>query len=118
MAFVGNNSGEQIDSIAGSPRGFDGYLSVRLRETNIQGEMQQKLDIYADETLIKCFSDRESIGVIASEENEHPILLSTSPEAQYAIVFDPLDGSSNIDIAVTIGTTFSIFRASRKCGCQ
>ncbi len=76
---------------------------------NIQGEVQQKLDVYADETLIKCFSDRESIGVIASEENEHPMLISTSPEAQFAIVFDPLDGSSNIDIAVTIGTTFSIF---------
>lgn len=78
-------------------------------EINIQGEMQQKLDVYADETLIRCFSDRESVGVIASEENEHPILINTSPEAQYAIVFDPLDGSSNIDVAVTIGTTFSIF---------
>ncbi len=78
-------------------------------ETNIQGEIQQKLDVYADETLIKCLSDRASVGVLASEENEHPILLSTAPEAHYAIVFDPLDGSSNIDVAVTIGTTFSIF---------
>lgn len=78
-------------------------------ETNIQGETQQKLDVFADETLISCFSSRESVGVIASEENEHPIVLRTSPDAQYAIVFDPLDGSSNIDVAVTIGTTFSIF---------
>ncbi|MEZ5426911.1 MAG: class 1 fructose-bisphosphatase [Pyrinomonadaceae bacterium] len=78
-------------------------------EKNVQGEIQQKLDVYADETLINCFSSRESVGVIASEENEHPLLLSISPEAQYAIVFDPLDGSSNIDVAVTIGTTFSIF---------
>ena len=78
-------------------------------ETNIQGETQQKLDIFADKTLINCFSSRKSVGVLASEENEHPILLSTAPEAQYAIVFDPLDGSSNIDVAVTIGTTFSIF---------
>ena len=78
-------------------------------QTNIQGETQQKLDVYADETLIKCLSDRASVGVLASEENEHPILLSTAPEAHYAIVFDPLDGSSNIDVAVTIGTTFSIF---------
>lgn len=78
-------------------------------EVNIQGETQQKLDVYADETMINCFSSRASVGVLASEENEHPILLSTSPDAQYAIVFDPLDGSSNIDVAVTIGTTFSIF---------
>lgn len=78
-------------------------------ETNIQGETQQKLDVFADKTLINCFSNRKSVGVLASEENEHAILLSTAPEAQYAIVFDPLDGSSNIDVAVTIGTTFSIF---------
>lgn len=82
-----------------------------LDETNVQGEVQQKLDVYANETLINCLSVRESIGVIASEENEHPIVLDySSPNAQYAIVFDPLDGSSNIDVAVTIGTTFSIFR--------
>jgi fructose-1,6-bisphosphatase I len=82
-----------------------------LDKINVQGEVQQKLDVYANETLIDCFSLRESIGIIASEENEHPITVGhTSPNAQYAIVFDPLDGSSNIDVAVTIGTTFSIFR--------
>lgn len=80
-------------------------------ETNIQGEVQQKLDVYANETLIRCFSLRESIGIIASEENEHPIAVEhTSPNSRYAVVFDPLDGSSNIDVCVTIGTTFSIFR--------
>jgi fructose-1,6-bisphosphatase I len=80
-------------------------------ETNVQGEVQQKLDVFANETLIRYFSLRESIGIIASEENEHPIAVGhISPKAQYAIVFDPLDGSSNIDVAVTIGTTFSIFR--------
>lgn len=84
-------------------------------ETNIQGETQQKLDIFADKTLIKCFSSRASVGVLASEENEHPIVVSTEPEAQYAIVFDPLDGSSNIDVAVTIGTTFSIFPRPENC---
>jgi fructose-1,6-bisphosphatase I len=79
-------------------------------ETNIQGEVQQKLDVYANDTLIDCFKLRESVGVIASEENEHPITVDhTSPNAKYAIIFDPLDGSSNIDVAVTIGTTFSIF---------
>lgn len=79
--------------------------------TNVQGEVQQKLDVYANDALIQCLSIRPSIGVIASEENEHPITVDhTSPKAKYAMVFDPLDGSSNIDFAVTIGTTFSIFR--------
>ena len=80
-------------------------------ETHVQGETQQKLDVYANDALIQCLSIRDSIGVIASEENEHPITVDhTSPNAKYAMVFDPLDGSSNIDVAVTIGTTFSIFR--------
>lgn len=80
-------------------------------EINVQGEVQQKLDVYANEALIHCLSRRQGIGIIASEENEEPIILGhTSPNAQYAIVFDPLDGSSNIDVAVTIGTTFSILR--------
>ncbi len=82
---------------------------------NVQGETQQKLDVFANETLIRYFSLRESIGIIASEENEHPIVLRhSSPDARYAIVFDPLDGSSNIDVAVTIGTTFSILRRPRQ----
>ena len=80
-------------------------------EVNVQGEVQQKLDVYANEALIHCLSLRESIGIIASEENEEPLVLRhDSPAAKYAIVFDPLDGSSNIDVAVTIGTTFSVFR--------
>jgi fructose-1,6-bisphosphatase I len=80
-------------------------------EVNVQGEVQQKLDVYANEALIHCLSLRDSIGIIASEENEQPITLRhESPKAKYAIVFDPLDGSSNIDVAVTIGTTFAIFR--------
>jgi fructose-1,6-bisphosphatase I len=82
-----------------------------LGSVNVQGETQQKLDVYANEALIHCLSLRESIGIIASEENEEPIVLRhDSPDAKYAIVFDPLDGSSNIDVAVTIGTTFSVFR--------
>ena len=90
--------------------GFTNILGLH-GATNIQGEEQQKLDVYANECLIDCLSLRETIGIIASEENESPILLGhTSPAAKYAIVFDPLDGSSNIDVAVTIGTIFSIFR--------
>ncbi len=79
--------------------------------TNIQGEVQQKLDVFANNVLMRSLSTRDSIGVLASEENEHPVALQhESPNAKYAVVFDPLDGSSNIDVNVSVGTTFSILR--------
>ena len=76
---------------------------------NIQGEAQQKLDVYANEVMIDSLSSRASVGVLASEEDEFCITLQ-HPNAKYAVVFDPLDGSSNIDVNVSVGTTFSIFR--------
>ena len=80
-------------------------------EINVQGEIQQKLDVISNEALVHCLSSRASIGVLASEENEEPMLVHKgSDEAKYAVVFDPLDGSSNIDVNVSVGTTFSILR--------
>lgn len=80
---------------------------------NIQGEIQQKLDIYANQVLMHCLAVRENVAVLASEENEHPQLVdgdNPRPEYSYVVVFDPLDGSSNIDVNVSVGTTFSILR--------
>ncbi len=80
-------------------------------DENIQGEMQQKLDVYANQALIQSLASRESVGILASEENEKPMVTPhQSTTAKYAVVFDPLDGSSNIDVNVSVGTTFSIFR--------
>jgi fructose-1,6-bisphosphatase I len=80
-------------------------------DVNVQGEVRQKLDVYSNEVLAHCLSVRESIGVLASEENEQPLLVHHGSErANYAVVFDPLDGSSNIDVNVSVGTTFSILR--------
>jgi fructose-1,6-bisphosphatase I len=80
-------------------------------EVNIQGEVQQKLDVYANDVMLHCLSVHQSIGVLASEENEHPMTVAhDSPAAKYAVIFDPLDGSSNIDSAGSVGTTFSILR--------
>jgi fructose-1,6-bisphosphatase I len=77
---------------------------------NVQGELQQKLDVFANDAMIQCIGCRRSVGVLASEENELPMLTPhLSPDAKYAVVFDPLDGSSNIDVNVSVGTTFSIF---------
>lgn len=78
---------------------------------NVQGEQQQKLDVYANKALLHCLGVRDSVGVLASEENEQPVTLrANSGNAKYAIVFDPLDGSSNIDVNVAVGTIFSILR--------
>ncbi len=86
-------------------------------EINVQGEIQQKLDVYSNEVLIQCLSARESIGVLASEEDERPLLVHQgSEQARYAVVFDPLDGSSNIDVNVSVGTTFSILRRPEGVG--
>lgn len=82
-----------------------------MGNVNVQGEVQQKLDVYANDVLMHCLSVRESIGILASEENEHPHTIhNESPNAKYAVVFDPLDGSSNIDVNVSVGTTFSILK--------
>ena len=78
---------------------------------NVQGEIQQKLDVYANDVLHHNLSVRESIGILAYEENETPITIQhATPNAKYAVIFDPLDGSSNIDVGVGVGTTFSILR--------
>jgi len=80
-------------------------------EINVQGEVQQKLDVYANEVMVHFLGLRDSIGVLASEENEEPMIVHRgSEDANYAVVFDPLDGSSNIDVNVSVGTTFSILR--------
>ncbi len=79
--------------------------------TNVQGEAQQKLDVFANEAMLHCLGQRGSVAALISEENDEPVFLHKSDrEAKYIIVFDPLDGSSNIDVNVNVGTIFSIFR--------
>ncbi len=78
---------------------------------NTQGEVQQKLDVYADRALIHCLGIRENVAIIASEENEEAIVFDgRSGNGKYIVLFDPLDGSSNIDVNVSVGTIFSILR--------
>jgi fructose-1,6-bisphosphatase I len=76
---------------------------------NIQGETQQKLDVYANQALIHCLGVRDNVAVLASEENDEPVSLNRHPkDGKYIVVFDPLDGSSNIDVNVGVGTIFSV----------
>lgn len=79
---------------------------------NIQGEVQQKLDVYANEQFIASLKARGEACGIASEENNDFIAFDThlARNGKYVVLIDPLDGSSNIDVNVSIGTIFSIFR--------
>lgn len=79
--------------------------------TNVQGEQQQKLDVYANQALLHCLGLRDSVAALVSEEDEEPVTFGRSVKTgRYIIVFDPLDGSSNIDVNVNVGTIFSILR--------
>lgn len=79
--------------------------------TNVQGEAQQKLDVFANEAMLHCLGIRDSVAALISEENDEPVFFDRSGhKGKYIIVFDPLDGSSNIDVNVNVGTIFSIFR--------
>jgi len=84
----------------------------RSGEVNIQGENQQKLDVYADEVFINAlYSSGECCGV-ATEENQNEIVFSETfaKNGKYIVCMDPLDGSSNIDYNVSVGSIFSIYR--------
>lgn len=85
---------------------------------NVQGESQKKLDIYADEQFISALRSGGECCVVASEEHDGtiPIHSEISKNAKYIVCIDPLDGSSNIDVNVSIGTIFSIYRRTSACG--
>jgi len=79
---------------------------------NVQGEEQQKLDVVADEAFIRAFENGGEVCGIASEENDDFVAFDSesAQKGNYVVLFDPLDGSSNIDVNVSIGTIFSIYR--------
>lgn len=88
-------------------------------ETNIQGESQQKLDVMAHEKFIQTLRNREIVCGIASEEEEDFISINSQDKKhgnKYVVLIDPLDGSSNIDVNVSVGTIFSIYRRRTPSG--
>ena len=86
--------------------------------TNIQGEGQKKLDVYANEQFISALKHGGECCIVASEENDDVIHIDSavSKDAKYIVAIDPLDGSSNIDVNVGIGTIFSIYRRKSTSG--
>jgi fructose-1,6-bisphosphatase I len=91
---------------------------VRLQEVlgeqgdvNVQGETQLRMDVIANEVIMRVLGGRSSIAVLGSEEDEEPTILRRGRDGgKYCVLFDPLDGSSNLDTAVGVGTIFTILR--------
>ncbi len=80
-------------------------------DSNVHGESQQKLDVIANEILLRCLGNRPSVAVVASEEDEDPTIIRRGSEGgKYCVIFDPLDGSSNLDVCVGVGTIFSVIK--------
>ena len=77
--------------------------------TNVQGETVKKLDIMANDALKRTLAYRGNVGIIASEEDDKPkVLAEVDADDSYVVMFDPLDGSSNIDVNVSVGTIFTL----------
>ncbi len=88
-------------------------------DTNIQGEDQQKLDVYANDKFIQTLTNRNIVCGIASEEEDDFISINSQDENnnnKYVVLIDPLDGSSNIDVNVSVGTIFSVYRRATPVG--
>ena len=101
-------------NIAGRLRG--GALSGlygSAEQENIQGEVQKNLDVISNDLLKQVLLANRSVAGIASEEEED--VIAGNEEGQYLVTFDPLDGSSNIDVNVTVGTIFSILALPKDC---
>ncbi len=105
LALAGKIVGSRVNQA-----GLAGVLGV-TGEINVQGERVQKLDVFANQALIRCIEAGGQVCLMASEEVDDPIPIPTGfPRGKYVLMFDPLDGSSNIDVNISIGTIFSVHR--------
>jgi len=99
-----------------SKAGLVNILGLAGKE-NIHGDIVKKLDVFADEAIYKAMDHGGHLCVMASEENEGVLHIPDDyPKGKYVLLFDPLDGSSNFDANVTIGTIFSIYRRISNSG--
>jgi fructose-1,6-bisphosphatase I len=80
-------------------------------QVNVQGEYVQKLDLLSNNYVKKALNDCGHVAVMASEEEDDCVVPENSRDDGYAVLFDPLDGSSNIDVNISVGTIFSIYKA-------
>jgi fructose-1,6-bisphosphatase I len=103
-------------SIAVSKGALAGILG-EAGQQNVQGETQKKLDVIANEVLLQANEWGGHLAAMASEEMDHPYVIPNRyPQGEHLLLFDPLDGSSNIDVNVSIGTIFSVLRLPDQVG--
>src|SRR5947209_9222992 len=82
--------------------------------SNVHGEVQKKLDVLSNEILLEANVWGGNLAAFASEEEENPRPIPTQyPRGEYLLLFDPLDGSSNIDVNISVGTIFSVLRCPK-----
>jgi fructose-1,6-bisphosphatase I len=95
--------------------GISSLTGVAGTGENVQGEEQKKLDVVSNDIFSMCLRNTGRTGVIASEEEENPIAVEETTSGNYIVVFDPLDGSSNIDAGISVGSIFGIYEPSESC---
>ncbi len=109
LATLINAIAEAAASIEAKIRvaGLNDVLGAAGQE-NVQGEQQQKLDVFANNTMVEAMRTVTTVAGVVSEEDDEPVLFPDRSNATYVAIFDPLDGSSNIDVNVNVGTIVSI----------
>eukprot|EP00877_Chromochloris_zofingiensis_P014653 jgi/Chrzof1/9441/Cz04g03070.t1_FBP2[v5.2] len=95
--------------------GISSLTGVAGTGENVQGEEQKKLDVISNDIFSMCLRATGRTGVIASEEEENPIAVEETTSGNYIVVFDPLDGSSNIDAGISVGSIFGIYEPAEQC---
>lgn len=110
LAFIIQSIGVAAKVIANAVQkaGAQGLYGL-VGEVNKTGDDQKKLDVLANDVMINALISSKKVAVMVSEENEIPIVVDGVEHARYAVVFDPLDGSSNIECNVSVGTIFGIY---------
>jgi fructose-1,6-bisphosphatase I len=122
--YVAGSAGAQLGEVFGAIAGAARQIARKIRlaglsdaygtfgAVNVQGEQQQKLDVFANDLMIEALHALPQVAAIVSEEDEAPVVFDRALDsgARFAVVFDPLDGSSNIDVNVNVGTIFSVAR--------
>ena len=107
-----------IDGIASGARDLEGQIRNgnllgmlgTTGDVNVQGEIVQQLDAISSDTFVKKFQESGRVAMVGCEEIEHPVTFGDSEQHKYIVLMDPLDGSSNIDVAVSIGSIFGIWK--------
>jgi fructose-1,6-bisphosphatase I len=117
--FVTGMSGPALGAVFGAVAQAGAEIAKKIRlaglsdvygafgAVNVQGEQQQKLDVFANEVMLKVLRNCSGVVAAVSEEDEEPVVFEREG-ARFIVIFDPLDGSSNIDVNVNVGTIFSV----------